>query len=96
MVVVQSPPQESRAWRWASASEEKSGYAPKALSDLTNRFLRENSEFFPKEMISVYKYQLKIGAYLPRRRASSPREIALLYFIFIIKGHGSGINKEDS
>ena len=40
--------------------------------------------------------ELKIGAYLPWRRASSPWEIALLYFIFIIKGHGSGINKEDS
>ena len=39
--------------------EEKSGYAPRALCDLTNRFLRENSQFFPKEMISVYRYRVK-------------------------------------
>ena len=54
------PRLESRAWSWASArTEENSGDAPRTLCDLTNRFLRENSQFFPKEMISVYRYRVK-------------------------------------
>ena len=67
------------------------------VTQLTNHSLQENSQFFPKETISVYRYWVKkMVLSLPWRRASSPQEKVHLYFSFTIKGHSSGLNKEDS